>query len=154
MTVEEAIQKHGAMKVLKAAREVDRGNNYDPLRNLGLTIESSSDVSHIDFTAFLALQEEESLQIRWESHQRFLKRMRREVLASSRDQKMLAQIDREIAMSPEELDAEINRSKRKVWMCGGGGSKKQGKTHQIIWTLSVAAKIANMADHRHVKDAK
>jgi hypothetical protein len=137
LTVEEAIQKYGAAAVYKAAKEANRIKNYAPLQNLGLNVESSSDVSGISLAAYLVLWEEDSLQTRWESHQRFLKRMRREVLASSRDQKMLAQIDREIAMSPEEMDAEINRSKPKLWECSCGGSKKLGKWQRLLQRLRI-----------------
>ena len=110
MTVEEAIQKHGALAVYEAAGEADRGNNCDPLRNLGLTVETPEDVSRINLFAYLVLWKKEQ----WEIYQKSLKRIRPEA-AASRNKDWLARIDRELALSPEQL--QDKRSGPAVRMC-------------------------------------
>jgi len=50
MAVDEAIQKHGAMKVFEAAAGGEFGD-LTPLRKLGLTVETLDDAEQISFAA-------------------------------------------------------------------------------------------------------
>lgn len=68
MTVDEAIQKHGAMTIFEATAEGECGN-LTPLRKLGFTVETIDDAETISFAAYDRLTVEEKAANYWEASQ-------------------------------------------------------------------------------------
>ena len=68
MTVEEAIQLHGAMKVFEAGA-AGECEDYAPLQALGLTVETIADAELISHAAYDRLTVEEKAANYWEASQ-------------------------------------------------------------------------------------
>ena len=68
MTVDEAIQKHGAMKVFEAGA-AGECEDYAPLQALGLTVETIDEAERISWAAYDRLTVEEKAANYWEASQ-------------------------------------------------------------------------------------
>ena len=68
MTIEEAIQKHGAMAVFEAGA-AGECENYAPLQALGLDVETIADAEQISNAAYDRLTTEEKAANYWEASQ-------------------------------------------------------------------------------------
>ncbi len=66
MTIEKAIQKHGAMKVFEAAA-AGECENFEPLKALGLDVSTIDDVEKISWAAQDRMTAEEKAALHWEA---------------------------------------------------------------------------------------